>query len=313
MANRTRPSKPAVQTPAPARDLFGEELGAGEVKPDELVGLREYAQRRGCRQRDVQDAIARGVLRASVRVHGTRRFLVPELADREWVAAEPEQPGSPLEREPVTAGELARSRRPKGEGPTLLGVRAYARHRGVSEASVRDAIARGRLRESVQHVGQRRMIDPAIADPEWEASTDVVAAERGARPKTAAARDEDVGERVGSDDELLRALDEEDGRETDAVFMAERAARERWSRRRERLEVLKLRGELIEKAEVDRRAFSAARVVRDALKGLPDRLAPVLAPAMPAGEVGRILEREIAQALEEIGAHLRARVHAAAG
>ena len=302
------------------QDLFGEVQTSAQP---ELVGLRGYAQHRGCRQREVQDAIARGVLRESVHVRGDRRMLDLELADREWVASNPEA-GGPLGRAPITAGETVRAAKPGTEGPTPMGVRAYARHRGVAEGAVRDAIARGRLRKSVRQVGRRRLIDPAIADAEWDESTDVEASERGAQPKGAGRNEgrsfipdsipggEGREARSVAKLELLQALDAEDEAETNAVFMTERAARERWARRRERLEVLKLRGELIEKGEVDRRAFTAARVVRDALKGLPDRLAPVLAPAMPAGDVGRILEREIAQALEEIGAQLRGRVQATA-
>lgn len=296
-----------------SQGLFGElQTSAQPV----LVGLREYAQHRGCRQSEVQDAIARGVLLESVHVRGDRRMLDPELADREWAASRPEASG-PLGRAPITAGEAVRAAKPGAEGPTPMGVRAYARHRGVAEGAVRDAIARGRLRASVRQVGRRRLIDPAIADAEWEASTDVEASERGAQSKGSGREEELVSpsaRRSAAKIELMQALEEEDLEDqSDEGFMVQRTAREKWARRQARLEVLKLRGSLIEKDEVDRRAFTAARVVRDALKGLPDRLAPVLAPAMPAGEVGRILEREIAQALEEMGAQLRGRVQATAG
>lgn len=283
-------------------------FGANEHEP-ELLGLREYAQHRGVRQREVQDAIARGVLRASVHVRGDRRMLDLELADREWEAGLAEASG-PLGRAPITAGETARAASPGAEGPTPMGLRAYARHRGVTEGAVRDAIARGRLARSVRQVGRRKLIDPREADREWDENTEPAARERPPRPREGDLRDGDRGQAA-----ILRALEEEDAEESvdEAVFMRERAARERWSRRKERLQVLQLRGEMIERTEVDRRVFGAMRVLRDALRDLGDRMAPVLAPKLAPADVGRIIDAEIARALEDADAALAARVQADAG
>lgn len=307
MAKRKRVTKkrPAPRAPA-TRALWDEEdspAAASEQLPADLqlVGIRDFARARGVRQRDVQDAIARGVLRESVHVRGDRRLLDADLAAREWDAAEPETEG-PLGRTPITAGEVARAARPGAEGPTPLTVRAFARRMGLTEGAVRDAIARGRLRRSLLQVGERQLIDPIEAEAEWAENTE-------ARPEEG----EPQARTRRTPRAVLDALAQEDLEEDEAVFMTERAARERWARRKQRLEVLKLRGELIEKAEVDRRAFAAARAVRDALKALPDRLSPVLAPVTDPGEIGRLLELEIAHALEEMDDALAARGQADAG
>ena len=55
----------------------------------------------------------------------------------------------------------------------LLGVRAYARHRGVSPAAVRKAIATGRIAAAlVVSPGGRRELDAEAADRLWNANTD---------------------------------------------------------------------------------------------------------------------------------------------
>jgi phage terminase Nu1 subunit (DNA packaging protein) len=47
--------------------------------------------------------------------------------------------------------------------------REYAKRRGVSHVAVQRAINSGRLKDSVQ---DRRIIDPDLADREWDANTD---------------------------------------------------------------------------------------------------------------------------------------------
>lgn len=51
---------------------------------------------------------------------------------------------------------------------TSGGLRAYARHRGVTPRAVEKAIATGRLLTSVRRAGRRVVIDFALADAEWE-------------------------------------------------------------------------------------------------------------------------------------------------
>ncbi len=69
---------------------------------------------------------------------------------------------------------------------------------------------------------------------------------------------------------------------------------------RERLKLQVERGELIEKAEVEKEAFNCARTARDALLNIPSRVAAVLASMKKEAEVEKLLDKEIRQALEAL-------------
>jgi hypothetical protein len=57
------------------------------------------------------------------------------------------------------------------------------------------------------------------------------------------------------------------------------------------------RGELVERREAERQAFSAARVLRDGLLNIPDRVSAQIAGETDAAEVHAILEAAIREAL----------------
>jgi len=57
------------------------------------------------------------------------------------------------------------------------------------------------------------------------------------------------------------------------------------------------RGLLVAREEVQKIAFDSARIVRDALKAVPDRIAPVLASEDDQNEIRRILNLELDAAL----------------
>ena len=66
------------------------------------------------------------------------------------------------------------------------------------------------------------------------------------------------------------------------------------------MEVRRKRGELVEKVKVEAEAFRCGRTVRDALMGLPDRLAGVIASESDQKKVHAILTKEIRQCLEAL-------------
>ena len=66
------------------------------------------------------------------------------------------------------------------------------------------------------------------------------------------------------------------------------------------MEVLRKRGELVEKVKVEAEAFRVGRTVRDALMGLPDRLSGVLASESDQRNTHALLTKEIRQALEAL-------------
>ena len=85
-------------------------------------------------------------------------------------------------------------------------------------------------------------------------------------------------------------------------YAASRAAREAYLARLAKLEFEQRSGRLVDADEVRAQIFGLGRRLRDALMGLPDRLAPVLAGETDQAEVHRLLAQEILTSLAELSA-----------
>ncbi|MDO9148305.1 MAG: hypothetical protein Q7U52_11705 [Hydrogenophaga sp.] len=111
--------------------------------------------------------------------------------------------------------------------------------------------------------------------------------------------------------ELLPVIQPDDGAMGEGVFdhyyTEDHAANFKVARSlREREEAAKARTErmlrdslLVEKADVERAAYTEARVLRDRLMGLPTKVAPLLAPVTDAFECERMLREALRQVLQE--------------
>lgn len=75
---------------------------------------------------------------------------------------------------------------------------------------------------------------------------------------------------------------------------------------REELELAERRGELVSAAEVRDHNFTATRLCRDHLLGIPDRLSAVVAGQSNEQEVHRLMTEEIRESLTQLSAKLRA-------
>lgn len=194
----------------------------------------------------------------------------------------------------------------------LLGIRAYARERGVNHSAVQKAIRLGRLRRSLSKDAKGRVqIDPAIADEEWRENTDRAQQRGGAagRGTEAAPQANDFeaapGENVPpvaragvSSAPFLPSAGEHLGAPTGAPsYSQSRAVREAFLAKTARVRYEMLVGSVVRADEVRDQAFKTYRIVRDALLGLPSRIAPELAATDSPFEVHRILTRELTAAL----------------
>ena len=146
-----------------------------------------------------------------------------------------------------------------------LSLRAYARRRGVSHEAVRRALASGRI--AARPDGR---IDPEMADRQWGANT---------RPK--------AGQGATADPPVMS-------------FAEARALREHYRAELARLEYEQRVDGLLDAEEVRAAAFTCARRARDLLLAMPDRVAPVVAGLTDVGECHRVLETEVARALDEL-------------
>lgn len=171
----------------------------------------------------------------------------------------------------------------------MLTLSAYAKHRGVTLNAVKQAISDGRLDKSVS-VGEsgRKLVTPELADIEWDANTNAGTGFRAHMGRHA----------------LLRTSVRRPARfnvtpiATNLTYSEARAERERFMAQLARLEYEKKSGTLVDAQHVKREAFRAARVVRDALLNIPDRMAGELAAETNHLIIHRRLVGEIEKALE---------------
>lgn len=172
----------------------------------------------------------------------------------------------------------------------LLSAKAYAKHRGVSLPTVILAISNGRLHASVKRKGQGYQIDPVKADLEWKQNTDIGSgypAHAKNREATQSAAAVDPPDDHVDDDQPI-------------TYAEARAQHERFKARLAQLELEQREGKLVEADAVKRESFRAARLVRDALLNLPDRIAAELANETNQFKVHQRLVSEIRRALEDL-------------
>lgn len=151
-----------------------------------------------------------------------------------------------------------------------LSIRAYAKHRGVSDAAVRRAIDDKRI--TLLPDGQ---IDPEIADKEWDENTD-----KRFQPKPAASPVPEPS--------------------TGISLQKSRANKELFEALLKKLEYEEKSGKLVEIAKVELEAFAAARVARDRLLLIPDRVAPIIIGQTDMYEIKRVLREEIIRSLQNL-------------
>jgi hypothetical protein len=186
-----------------------------------------------------------------------------------------------------------------------LSIRAYARHRkelgltGGTHRAVQVAIARGRLKSSVSIENGKPKIDPVAADQEWTANTDTLRARGGGDPTK--------GRPFGS----LDGPPKDDARESGDLSVADQARQAQafrltYQAKLAELEYRQRVAELIVAADVLFEQTKAARELRDRLRAMRDRLAPLLAAETDPHRVGLLLEGEIDRALAEFVRSLQA-------
>lgn len=162
----------------------------------------------------------------------------------------------------------------------LIGLREYARRRGVSLAAVQKAIKAGRI------TTVDGKIDQEVADIQWGRNTDPALAKPPA--KSAPPQDADVQDEPG----------EEEG--APAGYFASKARREAALAETAELDLAVKRGELVRVEDVERRLVTRIIGAREALDSIADRLSPVLASEADAAVIHRTLRAEIRQVMSSL-------------
>ncbi len=85
------------------------------------------------------------------------------------------------------------------------------------------------------------------------------------------------------------------------AFAQSRAIREAYAARLTRLEFDQRSGRLVDKAELKMKLAKLHMAVRDSLRTIPDRVAPIVAAETDQAKIHAMLLKEIGQALEGLG------------
>ena len=165
---------------------------------------------------------------------------------------------------------------------TELSIRAYGRHRGISEAAVRKAIAQGRITK-----GKNGKINPKIADKEWGQNTDPAQIKAENTFKTP-----DYSQNSVPNSQINSV--------GGPSYQQSRAIKEAYGAKLLRLQFEKESKKLISVDDVKVSAFNAARMTRDRILNIPDRVIPQLVGKTDIFEMKEILKTELIQALKEL-------------
>ena len=182
-----------------------------------------------------------------------------------------------------------------------VSLREYARRRGVSHVAVMKAIRAGRLTPEPDGT-----LDPAKADAQWDARTDP--ARRPEPPEDEPAQADET--RRASDPDkpgdvaaaARPAATVEPAPQGAATFTQARTAHEIAKAQRARIQVQRLREEVVDRAHATSEVFRLARRERDAWVNWPARVA-----ALMAAELGvephamqKVLEAHVRDHLNEL-------------
>ncbi len=164
----------------------------------------------------------------------------------------------------------------------FLTLTAYAKRRGVSKQSVSEAIKAGRLVACLvkDEYGQNKIGDPALADREWDANTDLTKAPTAVKVAAAARAAPGTG----------------DGDASDLTVANTRKAH--WDAELKELKFKEAAGELVLASDVKREWADILSQVRTKLLGLPTQVKQAV-PTLTVADVV-IFENLIREALEDL-------------
>ena len=169
-----------------------------------------------------------------------------------------------------------------------ISIRAYARHRGVSDAAVRKAIAAGRITPEADGT-----IDAERVDREWARNSDAPRNGTATRAVKVA-----VAESSGSTGDGPAALPA-----GGTSLLQARTVNEVVKAQTNKVRLAQLKGELVDRAQAIAHVFKLARAEREAWINWPNRITPILAAELGIDEHTLFVALDVAVRvhLEELG------------
>ena len=169
-----------------------------------------------------------------------------------------------------------------------ISIRAYARHRGVSDAAVRKAIAAGRITPEADGT-----IDAERVDREWARNSDAPRNGTATRALKVA-----VPESSGTTGDGPAALPA-----GGTSLLQARTVNEVVKAQTNKVRLAQLKGELVDRAQAIAHVFKLARAEREAWINWPNRITPILAAELGIDEHTLFVALDVAVRvhLEELG------------
>jgi hypothetical protein len=171
-----------------------------------------------------------------------------------------------------------------------MNAKEYAKHRGVSAVQVHKYLKAGKI-PSARQVGRTYVIDPVLADQDLAQHLSPDRGGRNGHTPRAAAPAAAPGSTAGPVDPSVAVPN----------YAISRAIRETYAAKILRLEFEQKSGKLIDKGELRLKLTKLHMAVRDNLRTIPDRVAPVLVGETDQAKIHALLLKEIGQALEGLG------------
>ena len=162
----------------------------------------------------------------------------------------------------------------------------YATDRGVEYTQLSKWAGQGRFSSDALRKEKRSWV---VADPQ-ELDRQV-----------AAAKSPDRGGRGGAPSIDQSLQQQQNQAAAIPSFAQSRAIREAYAARLTRLEFDQRSGKLVDKSELKMRLAKLHMGVRDSLRTIPDRVAPIVAAETDQAKIHAMLLKEIGQALEGLG------------
>lgn len=171
----------------------------------------------------------------------------------------------------------------------LLTISAYARHRGVSQPAVTQAVQAGRI--SVIEKNGRKWIDPAVADIQWRENTRprFRDPEDAASPVSVPEAVLDSPAAVGDLHDIRKARAKREHHEANLAEMRDRREAK----------------QLVERERVKKSVVDAGALLRTALEQIASKLGAQLAVEDDPAVCRALVSAEVDAALEDATANLR--------
>lgn len=181
-----------------------------------------------------------------------------------------------------------------------MGLREYARHRGVTLRAVQKAIESGRI-----VLDENKKIDADQADKDWVLNTDI---SRVGMTETASPQAQQLPQDlftpveppVGVNDGKQAADDDAPRSDDLEAYRKNRAIREHFNALMQEAEWKKLNGELIDRKWAEGAAFTMVRALRDATFNLPARIKNQLSVMKEPDQIEEFLGAELTAAFSSV-------------